>query len=39
MRVGDLLPDVELRTATGTEVELGQYLDRILLVQALRYYG
>lgn len=39
MRVGDLLPEVELRTAGGNQVELGQYLDRILLVQALRYYG
>lgn len=39
LRVGDLLPAVELRTATGERVELGAFLDRILLVQCLRYYG
>lgn len=39
MRVGDILPTVELRTATGETVELGAFLDRMLLVQCLRYYG
>jgi len=37
--VGDRLPSVRLRTATGDEVELGSFLDRVLLVQCLRYYG
>jgi hypothetical protein len=37
--VGDTLPDVQLRTATGEAVELGSFLDRLLLVQCLRYYG
>ena len=39
MRIGDSLPTVELRTAAGHAVELGTYLDRILVVQCLRYYG
>jgi hypothetical protein len=39
MDVGDTLPPVSLRTADGAEVELGRYLDRILIVQCLRYYG
>lgn len=39
MNVGDTLPPVELRTAEGEAVELGRYLDRVLLVQCLRYYG
>jgi hypothetical protein len=37
--VGDRLPPVELRTAAGDLVELGAYLERRLLVVALRYYG
>lgn len=39
MDIGDPLPRVELQTANGQPVELGDYLDRLLLVQALRYYG
>lgn len=39
MRIGDPLPTVELRTATGDAVELGAYLDRVLMIQCLRYYG
>lgn len=39
MRIGVALPHIELHTATGEPVEIGEYLDRILLVQALRYYG
>lgn len=37
--VGDRLPPVELRTGTGEVVELGAYVERRLLVIALRYYG
>jgi len=37
--VGDALPAVELRRATGDAVELGAFLDRMLLAIALRYYG
>ena len=37
--VGDRLQTVELRTAAGEVVELGAYLERRLLVVALRYYG
>jgi hypothetical protein len=39
VEVGDVLPPVLLQTAEGTEVELGHYLDRFLIVQCLRYYG
>jgi hypothetical protein len=37
--VGDLVPPVELQTATGETVELGAFLERRLLIVALRYYG
>jgi len=37
--VGDVLPPVELHTATGETVELGAFLERRLLIVALRYYG
>jgi len=37
--VGDLVPRVELQTATGETVELGAFLERRLLIVALRYYG
>jgi hypothetical protein len=30
---------VELQTATGANVELGAFLERSLLVVAIRYYG
>jgi hypothetical protein len=33
------MPEVELRTATGERVELGAFLDRVVLLQCLRYYG
>ena len=36
---GEIIPPVQLMTADGAEVELGHYLDRILIVQCLRYYG
>ena len=39
MRIGDTLPTIELRTATGDAVELAAMLDRVLLIQCLRYYG
>ena len=39
MRTGEPLTHIELHTPTGETVEIGTYLDRILLVQALRYYG
>jgi hypothetical protein len=38
-REGDVLGPVWLRTAQGDAVELGAYLDRPLIIQALRYYG
>ena len=37
--VGRRLPLVELRTAEGASVELGAFLERSLLVVAIRYYG
>jgi hypothetical protein len=33
------LPEIELRTADGAPVELGAFLDRMLLAVAVRYYG
>jgi hypothetical protein len=33
------LPEIELTTADGTPVELGTFLDRMLLAVAVRYYG
>jgi hypothetical protein len=36
---GEPLPQVELRTASGEQVELGAFLDRMLLAVAIRYYG
>ena len=33
------LPDIDLETADGTSIELGAFLDRTLLVIAVRYYG
>lgn len=39
MQTGDVLPEIQMQTAIGEGVELGAYLDRMLLVQLLRYYG
>jgi peroxiredoxin len=39
MDVGDQLPAVELRTADGERVALSGYLDRVTVIQLLRYYG
>ena len=37
--VGDVLPPVHLQRATGAPVELGDFLHRMVLVVAIRYYG
>jgi len=37
--VGDMLPTVELQQANGNPIELGAFLERTLLVVAIRYYG
>jgi hypothetical protein len=39
MQIGDRLPDIELRTARGEVVAVSRYLDRVRIVQLLRYYG
>jgi peroxiredoxin len=37
--VGEILPDVSLRTGDGAEVRLASLRGRPLLVICLRYYG
>ena len=39
LRAGDRLPPVGLVSAAGAPVELGAFLERTLLVVAIRYYG
>jgi hypothetical protein len=39
VRIGDRLPDVELRSADGAVVPLSRYVQRVTVVQLLRYYG
>ncbi len=39
LNVGDRMPEVMLRRATGEPVALSEFTDRPLLVLALRYYG
>ncbi len=39
LREGDRLPEVPLRTADGAPVHLSDLYGRLLVVQALRYYG
>lgn len=39
MNVGDRLPEVELHTADGERVVLSTYLDRLTVIQLVRYYG
>ena len=39
LQPGDRLPTVDLLTAGGNAVELGAFLERTLLVVAIRYYG
>ena len=36
---GDRLPMIELQHADGSPVELGAFLERTLVVVAIRYYG
>jgi hypothetical protein len=38
-KVGEVLGPIELHRATGAAVELGAFLDRMLLTVAIRYYG
>jgi hypothetical protein len=38
-RVGEVLGPIEFHRATGEAVELGAFLDRMLLTVAIRYYG
>ncbi len=37
--VGDQLPPIALQRAGGSPVELGGFLERTLVVVAIRYYG
>jgi len=37
--VGSALPEVVVQRATGEPVELGAFMERMLLVVAIRYYG
>ena len=37
--VGDRLPVIDLVRADGSPVELGAFLERTLVVVAIRYYG
>ena len=39
MEIGDRLPEVELRSADGEVVTLSRSLQRVTVVQLLRYYG
>jgi hypothetical protein len=36
---GQRLPAVEVEQADGSPIELGAFLDRMLVVVAIRYYG
>ena len=38
-RIGEVLGPLELYRATGEPIELGAFLDRMLLAVAIRYYG
>ena len=37
--VGNRLPAIGLQRADGSSVELGAFLERTLIVVAIRYYG
>lgn len=37
--VGNRLPTIDLQRADGSPVELGAFLERTLVVVAIRYYG
>lgn len=39
MEIGERLPDLELRSADGEIAPLSRYLQRVTVVQLLRYYG
>lgn len=39
INVDDRLPQIDLQRADGSPVELGTFLDRRLLIVAIRYYG
>jgi peroxiredoxin len=39
LHIGDVVPAIELETATGSPVELGAFLEQTLVVVAIRYYG
>ncbi len=39
MNVGEHLPEIELHTADGEPVLLSRYLDRLTVIQLVRYYG
>ena len=39
LQPGDRVPTVDLVAAGGNPVELGAFLERTLLVVAIRYYG
>ncbi len=39
VEVGQVVPRVELESSTGARIELGDFLQRTLLVVAIRYYG
>lgn len=37
--VGNRLPNIDLQRADGSPFELGAFLERTLVVVAIRYYG
>ena len=39
MQIGDHLPEIELQTADGEVTILSRYVERVTVVQLLRYYG
>ncbi len=39
IEVGNILPPITLEQASGNPIELGAFLERTLLVVAIRYYG
>jgi hypothetical protein len=39
VEVGDRLPPVVVERSDGSAVELGDFLDRLTVVVAIRYYG
>jgi hypothetical protein len=39
MEIGDRLPEIQIRSADGEVVTLSGFLQRVTVVQLLRYYG